>query len=145
MGLKQRAGRGFTLEELKAAGIGKKEAKTIGIAVDHRRVNKSVESLQENTQRLKEYKSKLILFPLNSKKPRKGEATADEISKAAARRQGHAPQACCEETEGHGDHGGHEELQGVQHDPPGPRLPAPARHQGQEGRGGRSRRLVQAR
>merc|ERR1712080_115070 len=80
--LKQRAGRGFTLEELKAAGIGKKEAKTIGIAVDHRRVNKSVESLQENTQRLKEYKSKLILFPLNSKKPRKGEATADEISKA---------------------------------------------------------------
>merc|ERR1712080_436142 len=80
--LKQRAGRGFTLEELKAAGIGKKEAKTIGIAVDHRCVNKSVESLQENTQRLKEYKSKLILFPLNSKKPRKGEATADEISKA---------------------------------------------------------------
>merc|ERR1711890_72669 len=72
----------FALVLLKAAGIGKKEAKTMGIAVDHRRVNKSVESLQENTQRLKEYKSKLILFPLNSKKPRKGEATADEISKA---------------------------------------------------------------
>ena len=48
----------------------------------HRRVNKSVESLQENTQRLKEYKSKLILFPLNAKKPGKGEATAEEISKA---------------------------------------------------------------
>jgi large subunit ribosomal protein L13e len=41
-----------------------------------------VESLQANTQRLKEYKSKLILFPLNSKKPKKGEATPEEISKA---------------------------------------------------------------
>merc|ERR1712007_234180 len=56
-------------------------AQTIGIAVDHRRRNKSVESLQLNAQRLKEYKSKLILFPLNSKKPRKGDATAEELSK----------------------------------------------------------------
>jgi large subunit ribosomal protein L13e len=31
---------------------------------------------------VKEYKSKLILFPLNSKKPKKGEATPEEISKA---------------------------------------------------------------
>ena len=74
--------RGFTLEELKAAGISKGLAQTIGIAVDFRRRNKSVESLQANTQRLKEYKSKLILFPLNSKKPKKGEATPEEISKA---------------------------------------------------------------
>jgi large subunit ribosomal protein L13e len=44
--------------------------------------NKSVESLQANTQRLKEYKSKLILFPLNSKKPKTGEAKPEEISKA---------------------------------------------------------------
>merc|ERR1712173_287102 len=35
--LKQRAGRGFTLEEIKAAGLSKKFARTIGIAVDHRR------------------------------------------------------------------------------------------------------------
>ena len=41
-----------------------------------------MESLQLNTQRLKEYKSKLILFPLNSKKPRKGDSTAEELSKA---------------------------------------------------------------
>ncbi|KAJ7360440.1 60S ribosomal protein L13 [Desmophyllum pertusum] len=34
---KIRAGRGFTLEELKAAGISRKVAPTIGIAVDHRR------------------------------------------------------------------------------------------------------------
>ena len=44
--------------------------------------NKSVESLQLNAQRLKEYKSKMILFPLNSKKPKKGDATPEEISKA---------------------------------------------------------------
>merc|ERR1712173_548877 len=73
---------GFTLEELKAAGLSKNYAQTIGIAVDHRRRNKSVESLQLNAQRLKEYKSKLIVFPLNSKKPRKGDATAEEMSKA---------------------------------------------------------------
>merc|ERR1712222_216522 len=80
--IKQRAGRGFTLEEIKAAGLSKKFARTIGIAVDHRRRNKSVESLQLNTQRLKEFKSKMILFPINAKKPRKGDATAEELSKA---------------------------------------------------------------
>merc|ERR1712059_119624 len=80
--LKQRAGRGFTLEELKIAGLSKKYAQTIGVIVDHRRRNKSVESLQLNARRLKEYKSKLILFPLNAKKPRKGDATPEELSKA---------------------------------------------------------------
>ena len=34
--LKQRAGRGFTLEEVKAAVLSKKFARTIGISVDHR-------------------------------------------------------------------------------------------------------------
>jgi hypothetical protein len=58
-----------------AAGLNKKYAKTIGVAVDHRRRNKSAESLQVNSQRLKLYKSKLILFPRNSSKPKKGEAT----------------------------------------------------------------------
>merc|ERR1719218_339281 len=80
--LKQRAGRGFTLEELKAAGLSKKFAQTIGISVDHRRRNKSVESLQLNAQRLKEYKSKLILFPLNGKKPRKGDSSEEDLKKA---------------------------------------------------------------
>merc|ERR1712166_1372279 len=40
-----KAGRGFTLGELKGAGISAKKAGTIGIAVDHRRTNKSTESL----------------------------------------------------------------------------------------------------
>ncbi|GFT23851.1 60S ribosomal protein L13 [Nephila pilipes] len=79
---KQRLGRGFTLEELKAAGVHKKQARTIGISVDHRRKNKSVESLQRNVQRLKIYKSKLILFPHKLAKPRKGDATAEEIKMA---------------------------------------------------------------
>lgn len=76
--MRQRLGRGFTLEELKASGISPKVAQTIGIAVDKRRKNKSVESLQQNVQRLKEYKSKLILFPMNRKKPKKGESSEQE-------------------------------------------------------------------
>jgi large subunit ribosomal protein L13e len=59
---KVKYGRGFTLEELKQAGINRKEAPLIGIAVDHRRSNKSVESLQINVQRLKEYKGKLVIL-----------------------------------------------------------------------------------
>ncbi|AFZ80417.1 60S ribosomal protein L13e, putative [Theileria equi strain WA] len=60
---KVRFGRGFTLQELKAAGIGKKVARTIGIAVDHRRSNKCAESLDLNVNRLKTWLSKLVLFP----------------------------------------------------------------------------------
>ena len=33
-------------------------------------------------QRLKEYQSKLILFPVKSSKPRKGDATEEDIKKA---------------------------------------------------------------
>lgn len=76
--MRQRLGRGFTLEELKAAGVSAKVAQTIGIAVDKRRKNKSVEALQQNVQRLKEYKSKLILFPINRRKPKKGESSEQE-------------------------------------------------------------------
>lgn len=79
---KLRAGRGFTLEEIKAAGLNKRYARTIGISVDHRRKNRSLESLQLNTQRLKTYLSKLVLFPKNPKKPQKGEATLQECSAA---------------------------------------------------------------
>lgn len=57
------------------AGLNKRYARTIGIAVDYRRTNKSVESLQKNVQRLKEYQSKLILFPVKASKPKKTDAT----------------------------------------------------------------------
>jgi len=60
---KVRLGRGFSLEELKKAGIPAKFAKTIGICVDKRRVNKSEEAMAVNVARLAEYKAKLILFP----------------------------------------------------------------------------------
>ncbi|KAL1131099.1 hypothetical protein AAG570_012336 [Ranatra chinensis] len=80
---KLRMGRGFTLEEVKRAGLCPGFARSIGIAVDHRRRNKSVESLQLNVQRLKEYRAKLILFPTkHSKKVKKGEATEEERSMA---------------------------------------------------------------
>lgn len=60
---------------VKGAAINPKLAKTIGIAVDFRRRNGSMESLQQNVQRLKEYRSKLILFPRKQSKPKKGDAT----------------------------------------------------------------------
>lgn len=70
---------GWTLHDLcsslQAAGIHKKTARTIGISVDSRRRNRSTESLQANVQRLKEYRSKLILFPRKASAPKKGDST----------------------------------------------------------------------
>merc|ERR1712188_333435 len=80
---KVRMGRGFTLEELKTAGISKKYATTIGICVDHRRKNRGTESLQTNVQRLKEYKSKLIVFPRKPSQPKQGDAEASELAVAS--------------------------------------------------------------
>lgn len=57
-------------------------ARAIGVAVDPRRRNKSIESRQINVQRLKEYRSKLILFPRGGKKVRQGEATSEECKLA---------------------------------------------------------------
>eukprot|EP00898_Chlorokybus_atmophyticus_P004053 jgi/Chlat1/4649/Chrsp3S05602 len=80
---KVRAGRGFTLEELKEAGIPRKLAPTIGIAVDHRRKNRSLEGLQENVQRLKAYRSKLIVFPRRTNKPKAGDSAPEELATAS--------------------------------------------------------------
>ncbi|XP_031107042.1 60S ribosomal protein L13-1-like [Ipomoea triloba] len=80
--MKVRAGRGFSLEELKAAGIPKKLAPTIGIAVDHRRRNSSLEGLQTNVQRLKTYKAKLVVFPRRARKFKAGDSTAEELATA---------------------------------------------------------------
>lgn len=65
---KLRYGRGFTFEELKAVGISPKYALTIGISVDHRRRNRSLESLERNIERLRLYKAHLIVFPRKAKK-----------------------------------------------------------------------------
>ncbi|KAF3926990.1 hypothetical protein ABW20_dc0109428 [Dactylellina cionopaga] len=79
-----RSGRGFTLEELKAAAIPRKFALTIGIPVDHRRQNRSEEGLALNVQRLKEYKEKLILFPRRIGRPKKGDASKEDVATARA-------------------------------------------------------------
>nr|ABR18061.1 unknown [Picea sitchensis] len=80
--MKIRAGRGFSLEELKAAGIPKKYAPTIGIAVDHRRRNRSLEGLQTNVQRLKTYKAKLVVFPRSAGKLKAGDSSQEELATA---------------------------------------------------------------
>ncbi|PYH97470.1 ribosomal protein L13e [Aspergillus ellipticus CBS 707.79] len=79
-----RAGRGFTLAELKEAGIPKKLARTVGIAVDHRRVNYSKESLVANVARLQDYKARLILFPRKSGQFKKLDSSAEEVNAAKA-------------------------------------------------------------
>ena len=81
--LRVRLGRGFTLQELKEAGISRKVAPTIGIAVDHRRTNKSQESLKANVNRLKKYQAQLILFPKKLSAPKKGDSSAEELKVAA--------------------------------------------------------------
>jgi large subunit ribosomal protein L13e len=75
-----RAGRGFTLTELKEAGIPRRFAVTIGIAVDGRRQNLSEESLAANVERLKAYKERVIVFPRRSNAPKKGDTKADPAS-----------------------------------------------------------------
>lgn len=106
---RERAGRGFTLAELKvrtipqtadttnwwwptvpqktpktnaqkkAAGIPRPLAPTIGIAVDHRRQNLSEESIARNVARLKEYHSRLVVLPRRSNAPKKGEVKASDL------------------------------------------------------------------
>lgn len=90
---KQRYGRGFTHDELRAASISPEFARTVGIAVDHRRTCTSQEQMDINLQRLKDYKAKLILFPLKEGHPKKGDkmtlgdATAEALKTAAANNQ----------------------------------------------------------
>ncbi|KAJ4900436.1 60S ribosomal protein L13-3 [Raphanus sativus] len=89
--MKVRAGKGFTLEELKAAGIAKKLAPTIGISIDHRRKNRSLEGLQSNVQRLKTYKAKLVVFPRRSRVVKAGDSTPEELANATQVQGGYMP------------------------------------------------------
>lgn len=76
---KVREGRGFTLAELKSAGIGKKEARGVGIVVDHRRRNLSEEGKKVNVDRLQAYKARLIVFPRRAGKVKKGDSSVRSI------------------------------------------------------------------
>jgi len=82
---KVREGRGFTLAELKSAGIGKKEALTVGIVVDHRRRNLSEEGKKINVDRLEAYKARLIVFPRKAGKAKKGDSSADDLKAVTTR------------------------------------------------------------
>ena len=102
--MKTRYSRGFTLEELKNAGLNAKFARTIGIAVDCRRQDTSIEARDLNAKRLKAYLAKLILFPgkrtkklakkpeamTDTKKVRKqiiADAPTEKLNSAAAKEQ----------------------------------------------------------
>ncbi len=63
------------MSEIKQAGIRKKEAKGLGIVVDHRRKPRSEESEKVNVERLKEYRSRLIVFPKKAGKVKNGDST----------------------------------------------------------------------
>ena len=89
---KIKLGKGFTEKELKEAGIkGLAYARSLGIAVDLRRKDTSKETLDLNSGRIKEYLSRMILYPRNDKKPDKKpqvpEATADKLNSAEAKIQ----------------------------------------------------------
>lgn len=79
---KVKAGRGFTAAELSAAGIRRKEALTIGISIDKRRKNRSQEGFQLNVERLKLYKSKLVIFPRHGSKTKNGDSSEAELANA---------------------------------------------------------------
>ena len=81
--VKLRAGRGFTLEELKAAEIPRRLAPTIGIAVDHRRKNRSEEGLKLNVRRLRAYQARLVVFPRRHGRVKKGDTNPADVPKGA--------------------------------------------------------------
>jgi len=82
--MKIRGGRGFTFDELKGAGIRRKEAAGVGITTDHRRKNRSSESYDMNVARLKAYKARLVIFPRNptSKNDKKGDSKKADLEKS---------------------------------------------------------------
>lgn len=81
---KLKLGRGFSLDEVEAAGFTRKNALSFGVSIDWRRRNKSEEDFQRNVDRLKAYKAKLVVFPRkpNSQKVKAGDSTKEQLAKA---------------------------------------------------------------
>jgi len=94
-----REGYGFTHEELKAAGINRKGARQIGIAVDHRRRNKSNASFEPNVERLKKYMSKLVLWPRKVSKSKLRNKSKELKEKEQKLKKGEKPETEKTETE----------------------------------------------
>jgi large subunit ribosomal protein L13e len=78
---KVRLGRGFTMEELKAAKLHPSYAQRIGIAIDWRRKNKSEETMATNIQRLEEYKERVIILKKGDTAPAQFKGTIQPIPK----------------------------------------------------------------
>jgi len=79
---KVREGRGFTKAELKGAGLTLKSALGLGVSIDRRRRNASEEALAKNIQRLKAYKSKLVVFPRHNSSKKVGAKKGDASKEA---------------------------------------------------------------
>jgi large subunit ribosomal protein L13e len=94
---KLRAGRGFTLAELKEAGVSRKTALGVGIVVDHRRRNLSVEGKAINVERLKAYKERLVVFPRKTGKTKKTDSTPEDLTATTTRQTLPLPPACVPE------------------------------------------------
>ena len=88
---KVKLGKGFTLEEIRQAGLNPLEVRKIGISVDYRRKNASTGTLQANVQRLKLYHSKLVVFPRKAGKPKKGDTSDKEILESTTQIARQAP------------------------------------------------------
>jgi large subunit ribosomal protein L13e len=56
----------------------------VGIAVDHRRQNRSVEGFEANVARLKEYKAKLVVLPRKVKKGETKPVIAEQVLSTAS-------------------------------------------------------------
>jgi len=87
---KTKLGRGFTLAELKAAGIkGINYARSIGVSIDARRKDTCAETQKVNVERIKQYTAKMILYPRRKadKKPQVLEATPDQLKSSEAVQQ----------------------------------------------------------
>ena len=85
---KLRLGRGFTLTELKAAGIkGVNYARSLGITIDRRRKDTCSETQKLNAERIKLYISRMILHPKKGKTDKKAqvpEANEQQLKSAEA-------------------------------------------------------------
>ena len=87
---KVRLGRGFTVEELKKGGINSVDvARSLGIAIDFRRKDTSNETLTTNSNRIRTYIGKMILYPRKKadKKPPFKEATEEQLKAPEAKEQ----------------------------------------------------------
>jgi large subunit ribosomal protein L13e len=77
---KIKLGRGFTLRELREAGIkGVEYARSLGIAVDLRRKDTSNETLKLNSGRVKDYISRMILYPRSKGQYEKKPVVAEKV------------------------------------------------------------------